>query len=233
MLIVERLNSFYGRAHILRDLSFKVAAGQVLALIGRNGAGKSTTMKSIIGLVRPASGRIEFGGIDIVRLEVYRVARLGLAYVPEERRIFGEMTVRENLEVGRQSPRAGLRPWTPERVFGVFPNLGPLADRPGARISGGEQQMLTMARSLMGNPRLILLDEPNEGLAPLIVEQVMAAIQTMKAEGVAIVLTGQNPRFATAVADHAVVIEQGQAVWQGSIAELQADAVLPTRYPAI
>ncbi len=115
MLIVERLNSFYGRAHILRDLSFKVAAGQVLALIGRNGAGKSTTMKSIIGLVRPASGRIEFGGIDIVRLEVYRVARLGLAYVPEERRIFGEMTVRENLEVGRQSPRAGLRPWTPDR----------------------------------------------------------------------------------------------------------------------
>ncbi len=229
MLTVERLNSCYGRAHILRDLSFTAAAGEVLVLLGRNGAGKSTTMKSIIGLVRPASGRIGFAGIDIQGLETYRIARLGIGYVPEERRVFGGMTVRENLEAGRQPPRAGLRPWTPERLFALFPGLALLASRPAARMSGGEQQMLTIARSLMGNPRLILLDEPNEGLAPLIVGQVAAAIRAMRAEGVTIVLAGQSLAFATAVADHAVVIEQGRAAWHGSM----ADPGVPARYLAI
>ena len=233
MLTVEGLNSFYGRAHILRDLSFTVAAGQVLVLLGRNGAGKSTTMKSIIGLVRPASGGIEFAGIDVTKFDTYRIARLGLAYVPEERRLFGEMTVRENLETGRQPPRDGMRPWTPERLFDLFPNLAPLANRSAARMSGGEQQMLTIARSLMGNPRLILLDEPNGGLAPLVVEQVAAAILAMKAEGVTIVLTSQNLRFAVAVAGHAVIIEQGRTAWHGSIAELQATPTVHTRYLAV
>ncbi len=198
MLKVEALNSYYGRAHILQDLSFEAAAGQVLVLLGRNGAGKSTTMKSLIGLVRPASGRIVFAGAEIAGEEPYRIARRGLGYVPEERRIFAELTVMENLDIGRQAPRDGLAPWTPERLFGLFPNLGAMRDRLGARMSGGEQQMLTIARTLMGNPRLILLDEPSEGLAPLIVEQMADAILALKRDGVTVLLAEQNLHFADA-----------------------------------
>ena len=233
MLRVEGLNSYYGRAHILQDLSFEAESGQVLVLLGRNGAGKSTTMKSLIGLVRPASGRIVFAGAEIAGEEPYRIARRGLGYVPEERRIFGELTVMENLDVGRQAPRDGLAPWTPERLFALFPNLGAMRDRLGARMSGGEQQMLTIARTLMGNPRLILLDEPSEGLAPLIVEQMADAILALKRERVAVLLAEQNLHFATRVADRAAVIETGQIVWAGSMAELRADEAAHARYLAV
>ncbi len=233
MLRVEALNSFYGRAHILRDLSFELGRGEILVLLGRNGAGKSTTIKSIIGLVRPAAGRILFDGIDITGREPYRAARLGLGYVPEERRVFTGLTVTENLDIGRQPPRAGLAPWTPARLFALFPNLGAMRDRPGGSMSGGEQQMLTIARTLMGNPRLILLDEPSEGLAPVIIEQMAEAILALKRQGVTVLLAEQNLHFAARVADRAAVIEKGRVAWSGSIADLRADADVQSRYLAV
>ena len=233
MLQVHGLNSFYGQAHILHDVGFGVGPGEVAVLLGRNGAGKSTVMKSLIGLVRPASGSVQFAGRDVARLEPYRRAQLGLGYVPEDRRIFAELTVMENLDVGRQPPRDGLQPWTPERLFALFPNLGAMRQRPGGRMSGGEQQMLTIARTLMGNPRLLLLDEPSEGLSPLIVEQMAAAIKALRQEGLSILLAEQNLHFAAEVATQAVILESGQAVWTGSVAALQADAGTHGRYLAV
>jgi branched-chain amino acid transport system ATP-binding protein len=224
MLAVDGLHSFYGRAHILQGVSFAVAAGTVLVLLGRNGAGKSTTMKSLIGLVSPTSGTIRFAGQDIAGWEPYRIARAGLGYVPEERRIFTDLTVLENLEVGRQPARDGRPAWTLEALFALFPNLAEMRHRPGGRMSGGEQQMLTIARTLMGNPRLLLLDEPSEGLAPVIVEQMAHAILALKAQGVTVLLAEQNLHFAARVADTAAVIETGRIVWAGSMAALQADA---------
>jgi branched-chain amino acid transport system ATP-binding protein len=162
VLTIAGLHAYYGRAHILSDVALNVGAGEVVVLLGRNGAGKSTTMKSIMGLVRAAEGEITFMGAAIHRRESYAIARLGLGYVPEERRIFTDLTVMENLEVGRQPPRNGAPTWTPERLFGIFPNLAEMRDRPGGRMSGGEQQMLTVARTLMGSPHLLLLDEPSE-----------------------------------------------------------------------
>ena len=233
MLAVTDLHSHYGRAHILHGVSFAAAAGQVLVLLGRNGAGKSTTLKSVIGLVRPTAGSVVFAGRNAARLDTYRIARLGLGYVPEERRIFTDLTVAENLEVGRQPARPGLTPWTPARLYALFPNLGAMRDRPGGRMSGGEQQMLAIARTLMGNPTCVLLDEPSEGLAPVIVEQMAAAIMALKAEGVGIVLAEQNLHFAQRVADAALVIEAGRSVWSGTMAALQADPAVQARYLAL
>ena len=233
MLAVEDLHSHYGRAHILQGMSFTVGAGEAVVLLGRNGAGKSTTLKSLIGLVRPTRGRVRFAGQDIARQEPHRIALMGLGYVPEERRIFADLTVMENLEVGRQPPRDGLRPWTPERLFGLFPSLGQMRGRPGGRMSGGEQQMLTIARTLMGNPRLILLDEPSEGLAPVVVAGMAQAILALKGEGLTLLLAEQNLHFAGMVADRAAVVEKGRVVWSGAMADLQADEAARTRYLAV
>lgn len=233
MLTLEQVDAYYGRAHILQDVSFEVPAGEVLVLLGRNGAGKSTTMKTLMGLVRPAGGRILFEGQDIARQEPYRIARLGLGYVPEERRIFPDLSVLENLEVGRQASRPRIQPWTPARLFALFPNLGTMPDRPGARMSGGEQQMLAIARTLMGNPRMVLLDEPSEGLAPVIVEQMARAILSLKREGVTVLLAEQNLHFAARVADRAVVIERGRTAWSGTVAALQADEAARAKYLAV
>ena len=226
MLDVVDLHSNYGRAHILHGVFFRAAPGEVLVLLGRNGAGKSTTLKSIIGLVRPSAGRVLLDGVDVAGWQPHRIARAGLGYVPEDRRIFSDLTVAENLLVDRQQQRPGLAPWTEARLFALFPNLAALRDRPAGRMSGGEQQMLTIARTLMGNPRLILLDEPAEGLAPVIVGQMARAILALKAEGVAVVLAEQNLRFAALVGDRAAVIETGRVIWSGAMAALREDAAL-------
>jgi len=233
MLSVRNLEAYYGRAHILSDLSLEVGKGEVVVLLGRNGAGKSTTLKSIMGLVRPARGEITFAGRRIERLEPYEIAELGLGYVPEDRRIFTELTVMENLEVGRQGARAGAPAWTPERLFKLFPNLAEMTDRPGGRTSGGEQQMLTIARTLMGNPSCILLDEPSEGLAPVIVDQMAAAIRELKTEGLAVLLSEQNLHFATEVSDRAYIIEKGHIRFAGTMAELAANEDVRTQYLAV
>jgi branched-chain amino acid transport system ATP-binding protein len=233
MLGIEGLHAHYGRAHVLQGLSLTLGAGEVMVLLGRNGAGKSTTMKAVIGILRPSAGSIRFAGTEIGGLEPHRIARLGLGYVPEDRRVFADLTVMENLEVGRQKPREGLRPWTPERLFDLFPNLGRMRDRPGGRMSGGEQQMLTIARTLMGNPRLILLDEPSEGLAPVVVEQMAQAILALKQEGLTVLLAEQNLHFASGVADRATVVEKGRVVWAGSMAALRADEAVRGQYLAL
>ena len=232
MLSVRHLNTYYGRAHILADLALEVGRGEVAVLLGRNGAGKSTTLKSIMGWARPRSGEIVFEGRRIDRLPTYRIARSGLGYVPEDRRIFTDLSVMENLDVGRR-PAASGRAWTPEEIFALFPNLAEAQDRPAGKISGGEQQMLAIARTLMGNPSCILLDEPSEGLAPLIVEQVGAAVRDLKAAGVAVLLSEQNWRFAAAVADRAYIIEKGRIRYAGAMAELAADEALRARYLAV
>jgi branched-chain amino acid transport system ATP-binding protein len=221
-LSVSSLNSHYGPAHILFDIGLEVADGEVVALLGRNGAGKSTTFRAIVGLVEQRSGKIMFEGFDVSRAPTHEIVRRGLGYVPEERRIFTDLTVEENLEVGRQSVRPNAPHWTPEKLFALFPNLAELRHRPGGRMSGGEQQMLTIARTLMGNPSLVLLDEPSEGLAPKIVEQMVAAILTMKKEGVSIVLSEQNLHFARLISDRAYIIERGRICFSGTMAELDA-----------
>jgi branched-chain amino acid transport system ATP-binding protein len=233
MLHVEGLHSYYGRAHILQGVNLTLEAGEVFVLLGRNGAGKSTTMKSLIGLVRPASGRVQFHARDVTGWEPYRIARLGLGYVPEERRIFTDLTVRENLEVGRRPARDGKPPWTEERLFALFPNLAAARGRSAGRMSGGEQQMLSIARTLMGNPLLVLLDEPSEGLAPVIVEQVAHAIHALRDGGVTVLLAEQNLHFAARVASRAAVIETGRIVWTGTIQGLMTDEAARERLLAV
>ena len=223
MLEVSRLNAAYGRAHVLFDLQLQVRAGEVSVLLGRNGAGKSTTLKAIMGLLRPQAGEILFDGRRIDRLQPYQIARLGLGYVPEDRRIFTDLTVTQNLEVDRQSPREGVPRWTPGRLFELFPNLGRMQERLGGRMSGGEQQMLTIARTLMGNPRAILLDEPSEGLAPVIVEQMARTIRELKTQGLTVLLCEQNLHFARQVADRAYVIEKGHVRRAGTLDEVREE----------
>jgi branched-chain amino acid transport system ATP-binding protein len=230
VLSVEGLNSFYGRAHILFDVTLEVRRGEVVALLGRNGAGKSTTMRSIMGLVANRSGRVRFAGHDISGRQPHQIARLGLGYVPEDRRIFTDLTVMENLEVGRQPRREGAPHWTPERLFTLFPNLAEMRDRPGGRMSGGEQQMLTIARTLMGNPSAILLDEPSEGLAPRITEMMAHAIVGLKAEGQTVVLSEQNLHFAALVSDRAYVMEKGRIRYEGAMAALREDEKVRSAY---
>ncbi len=233
MLEVRNLHAHYGQAHILHGIDLDIGEGEILVLVGRNGAGKSTTMKALIGLVPPSAGEITFHNRPIANLPPYAIARHGLGYVPEERRIFTDLTVAENLEVGRQ-PARGTRPaWTPHRLFALFPNLATMGTRPGGRMSGGEQQMLTIARTLMGNPSLVLLDEPSEGLSPLIVEQMSHAILALKAEGVSILLAEQNLHFAARLADRAAVIETGRIVWTGPIQTLLHDEAVRSAHLAI
>ncbi|MEM5522188.1 ABC transporter ATP-binding protein [Sulfitobacter sp. AS59] len=233
MLEVKDVNSFYGKAHVLNDLNFSVDAGTVVALLGRNGAGKTTTMKSIMQLVKPRSGTVTYKGQNITGWASHKVARAGLGYVPEERRIFTQLTVLENLEVGRQPPREGCTTWTETMVFDLFPNLAERRHNRGKALSGGEQQMLTIARTLMGNPAFILLDEPSEGIAPVIVEQMARVILQLKSEGLTVLLSEQNLHFAQAVADGVVIIEHGTQKFVGSLSELQAHPEIRDQYLSV
>jgi branched-chain amino acid transport system ATP-binding protein len=208
-LEVRHLSAGYGRARVLFDLDLEARDGEVVALLGRNGAGKSTTLKAIMGLLPRLSGEVTFDGRALKDLEPYEAARLGLGYVPEDRRIFTDLTVTENLEVGRQPPRGGAPAWTEDRLFALFPALAALRERRGARMSGGEQQMLCIARTLAGNPRAILLDEPSEGLAPVVVDQVARAIVELKRAGVTVLLAEQSRHFADRVADRGYLLEKG------------------------
>jgi len=230
MLEVSGLNAFYGKAQMLFDVSLDVERGEVVALMGRNGAGKSTTIKSIMGLLPTKRGQVRFMGEDIAPLEPYQIARRGLGFVPEDRRVFSELSVLQNLEVGRQAAREGAMPWTPARLFELFPNLGEMPDRPGGSMSGGEQQMLTVARTLMGNPLLLVLDEPSEGVAPVIVEQMAHMIMTLKQQGLAILLSEQNLHFARLVCDRAYVLEQGQIRFSGTMQALAANDEIQQNY---
>ena len=203
--------------------------------MGRNGAGKSTTLKAVMGLIAERQGTVRFNGGDISRLKPFEIARRGLGYTPEDRRIFSDLTVMENLDIGRQPPRhfadgAPAPAWTPEKLFALFPNLAEMPDRLGDRMSGGEQQMLTVARTLMGNPLLVLLDEPSEGVAPLIVEQMATTIVELKKDGLSILLSEQNIHFARLVSDRVYVLEKGQIRWQGSMAQLDTNQDVQRAY---
>ena len=231
LLDAKGLTAWYGAAQILFDVDLQVGRGEVVALMGRNGAGKSTTLKTLMGMLARRGGAVRFMGRDIARLDSHAIARLGLGYVPEDRRVFADLSVLENLEVGRQPARrwpdgSAAPGWTVEALFKLFPNLAEMPDRPGGRMSGGEQQMLTVARTLMGNPYLVLLDEPSEGVAPVIVEQMAQTITMLKAQGVSILLSEQNMHFAELVSDRAYVLEKGQIRWSGSMGELAADEAL-------
>ena len=236
-LAVKGLNAAYGRAHILYDVALDVGASEAVALVGRNGAGKSTTLRSIVGLLANCEGDIIFNNASISHLPTHERVRRGLGYVPEDRRIFSDLTVDDNLEVGRRRHRQhqsqDAPQWTRERLFEIFPNLGELRSRLGGRMSGGEQQMLAIARTLMGNPSLVLLDEPSEGLAPKIVEQMIEAILVMKRKGLSLLLSEQNIRFARLVADRVCVIEKGRIRFFGTIAEFDARPDIRDAYLAL
>jgi branched-chain amino acid transport system ATP-binding protein len=238
LLQARGLTAWYGAAQILFGLDLDVRRGEVVALMGRNGAGKSTTFEALIGMLPRRGGEIAFLGRDISSSEPHVAARLGLGFVPEDRRVFTDLTVMENLEVGRQPPRqwpdgTAAPVWTPERLFQLFPNLGEMPDRPGGRMSGGEQKMLAVARTLMGNPLMVLLDEPSEGVAPLIVEQMAHMILELKASGVSILLSEQNLHFAELVSDRAYVLEKGQIRYQGAMAELSRNEEVRRAYLSI
>lgn len=227
LLDVHSLSAWYGAAQILFDIGLHVRRGEVVALMGRNGAGKSTALKSLIGLMDRRAGTVNFMGHDISDSAPHQIASLGLGFVPEDRRIFTDLTVRENLEVGRQAPRVwpdgqAAPTWSERELYQLFPNLGEMVDRPGGRMSGGEQQMLTVSRTLMGNPFLVLLDEPSEGVAPVIVEQMAQMILELKSKGCSILLSEQNLHFAELVSDRAYVLEKGQIRFEGSMHELAA-----------
>jgi branched-chain amino acid transport system ATP-binding protein len=229
-LAVEGLDAAYGASRVLTGVSFEVARGETLALMGRNGAGKSTTFKAIAGVLPPRAGRVLLRGEDLAGRKPYRVARAGIAYVPEDRQVFPEHSVEENLEIAQKRGPDGSDRWTAGRAFEVFPLLAPLRKRMAGRLSGGEQQMLTIARALMGNPAVLLLDEPSEGLAPLIVAEIGRLIRTLRDSGTTIVLAEQNSRFCLAVATRVAVIDKGSLVWRGDVDQFRADPTVQSRY---
>ena len=226
---VEGLHAHYGKSHILHGVSLAVDAGEIVCLLGRNGVGKSTTLKSIMGLVTPSRGRVAFKGAPITGMPPYRIARLGLGYVPEERRIFPTITVRENLLMGmKRGARNGG--WTPERVYEFFPRLKEREQQRAGTLSGGEQQMLTMGRTLMGNPDLLLVDEPTEGLAPMIVDQVERILTVIHQTGTPVLLVEQSMETALALAQRVYVMSKGQIVFSGSMRELQDSESVRKQY---
>jgi len=231
ILDVKGIHTYYGTSHILFDVSLSVDRGEIVCLLGRNGAGKTTTMRSIMGLTRPHSGSVQFHGEEMRGRPPYYIAQKGMGYVPDNRLIFPDLTVRQNLELAMKIPKNfGGEPWSIERVYGLFPLLKKLDKHLGGYLSGGEQQMLTVGRTLMGNPDLLLLDEPVEGLAPLVVRDLGEQILTLKEMGETILFSEQNVKFATMVAERAYVIDRGRIQYQGSIEELSANEEIKRKY---
>jgi branched-chain amino acid transport system ATP-binding protein len=233
ILEVEAIRTFYGASQILFDLSLAVEQGQTLALLGRNGAGKSTTFKSIIGLAPPGAGRIKVKGREVQGRPPYDIAKSGVGYVPEDRQVFPEHSIEDNLLIAAKKGPEGQDHWTLARVYEVFPILAGMKARMAGRLSGGEQQMLTIARTLMGNPEVLLLDEPSEGLAPVIVAQIGALIRQLSGMGVTLILAEQNMHFCLGIASHAAVIDKGQIVYRDTIAGLKANEEIKSRYLAV
>jgi branched-chain amino acid transport system ATP-binding protein len=225
-LVVEDIYAGYGLSQVLFGVSLEVAPGECVCLIGRNGVGKTTTMRSIMGLTPPVRGRVTWKGRDIQRMTPHRIANLGIGFVPEDRRIFAELSVWENLDVAAR----GAGQWSVERVYGLFPKLRELADRQGGHLSGGEQQMLTIARTLMGNPELLLLDEPSEGLAPLVVDALRERIGELKRDGLTILLAEQSVEFCLQLADRVYVLEKGRVRYQGTAAEFRENTAVREQY---
>jgi branched-chain amino acid transport system ATP-binding protein len=234
VLDVQEIHSYYGSSYILQGISLRVNEGEVVSLIGRNGVGKTTALKSIMGIVRPARGSIKYKGVEISHLKTFQIARLGIGYVPEDRRIYPELTVRENLEI----PQVGLssrgKRWNFEKVFELFPHLKGIEERRiGSNLSGGEQQMLSIARTLMGNPEFILLDEPSEGLAPVVVSMLASAVNEIRKEGVSILVSEQNMRFAMKTTTRAYVIDGGRIFFEGTIEDLQKNEEMMRKHLAV
>ncbi|GAB4366627.1 MAG: ABC transporter ATP-binding protein [Deltaproteobacteria bacterium] len=233
LLDVNTINTFYGRSHILFDVSLSVEKGEVVSLLGRNGAGKSTTFRSIMGLTPPGSGEIRFRGERISGLRPYQICRKGVGFVPEDRRCFPDLTVRENLEVAARREREASSPWTVERIWALFPRLQERERNLGTQLSGGEQQMLTIARTLMTNPDLLLLDEPSEGLAPMIVAMLAGMIRRIREEGVTVLLAEQNLHFCAKVSDRGYVIDKGSVKYEGTMADLLGNEEIKEKYLAV
>ena len=229
MLDIQRVHTYYGLSHVLFGISLQVKKGEIVCILGRNGAGKTTTMRSIMGLTPPRQGNVLFKGKDITKMPVYEIARLGMGFVPDNRRIFPDLTVGENLEIASKGNPQG-NGWNKERVYRLFPALKSIDSRKGGFCSGGEQQMLSIARSLMGNPDFLLLDEPTDGLAPLVVRELMDQIESLKKEGLSILMAEQNVKSALKLADRVYVIDRGQIRFQGSITELEDNKEIREKY---
>ena len=231
LLEVKEIQTFYGLSHILFGVSLAIEKGETVCLLGRNGVGKTTTLRSIMGLTPPRTGTIQFQGSEIRGKQPFEICRLGLGFVPEDRVIFPDLTVRENLEIAVKKEDQGKNTgWTVEKVHRLFPILKERDKQWGGTLSGGEQQMLTIARTLMGNPRLVLLDEPSEGLAPLVVRAIGEHIQALKKEGITLLLSEQNSSFALKVSDRAYILEKGQVTWKGNISELRENPEIMKNY---
>jgi branched-chain amino acid transport system ATP-binding protein len=233
LLRVDRVFAGYLQSEVLFDLSLEIRAGECVGLLGRNGVGKTTTIRAVMGLTPARSGQITWKSTDITRFPAHRIARSGIGFVPEDRRIFADLTVFENLDVGSRPASNGRAAWTMERVFDMFPQLAALKDRRGGFLSGGEQQMLTIARTLMGNPELLLLDEPSEGLAPIIVENLFEQVQRLKRDGLTILLAEQNLDFVLNLSDRVYILEKGRTVFDGTPAQVRADRALSDRYLSV
>ncbi|MBI5419519.1 MAG: ABC transporter ATP-binding protein [Deltaproteobacteria bacterium] len=233
LLDLNSINTFYGRSHILFDVSLSVEKGEVVSLIGRNGAGKSTTFRSIIGLTPPQSGEARFKGELLRGLRAYQICRRGIGFVPEDRRCFPDLTVRENLEVAERREKEVAHPWTVERIYALFPRLQEREKNLGSQLSGGEQQMLTIARTLMTNPEVLLLDEPSEGLAPLVVALLADLIGEIRKEGVTVLLAEQNLHFCAKVSDRGYVIDKGSVKYEGTMADLLSNEEVKEKYLAV